>query len=450
MKKILTKFIFTSVIIALFSQIAVAKDVRMFLDFARFRYDEHHTYLEIYYMLYNLDPNQVDTREINLEFYLQDISKDSLLAKNNLKVTMEPPSAAGETGIQGSVIKTVLPEGRYSIKMVRMSDDKAMGIDSLYHEFTAPTFSKENKIVLSDIELCSNIKTGAVNRNGLFYKNTMEVYPNPMRMYNAETPRLFYYLEMYNLKSEVPGAKVDIEIAIADTDGKIVANKRYSKNQAQESAVEVGSFDVSDYKNGLYTLIYAVVDKTSNYSVYTRANFYIMKPGQSDQEFLTLFPQSEFATATEAELDEMFDQARYIANKEEVQIYQSLDTVESKRMFLFRFWAGREQDSPGLRHEYYARVAYANDLYAFSTLDGWESDRGRIYVKYGEPNQIDRQPNSREYRPYIVWFYHNLDGGARFLFIDESGFGDYRLVSSTLRGEIYDASYDELLLNSQP
>jgi hypothetical protein len=98
--------------------------------------------------------------------------------------------------------------------------------------------------------------------------------------------------------------------------------------------------------------------------------------------------------------------------------------------------------------EYYQRVAYANEHFAFANREGWQSDRGRVYIKYGEPDYILREPSTREYRPYQIWFYDDVEGGVRFLFMDESGFGDYKMVSSTMRGEIYDANYDELLINT--
>jgi GWxTD domain-containing protein len=420
----------------------------MFLDYARFRYDDQHSYLEIYYMLYNLNKSQTTEQQVPLEFLLYDVEKDSLLAKNAINVTLAPWDSAGNGGVQGSVIKTVLPVGRYRIKMVRLKPDTKARIDSVVYEFKAPVFKSGDKIMLSDIELCSNIKTGAVRKSGLFYKNNMEVYPNPMRMYNKHTPRLYYYLEVYNLKSENPNAQVDVEIAIADTEGKIVANKKYKKKRKYESAVEVGSFDVSGLKNGLYTLIYALVDNEADYSVYNRTNFYMMTPGQQEEDFLALYPQSEFATMDEAEVDLMFDQAQYIANKNEIEIYKTLDSVDAKRLFLYRFWAEREKENPGLRLEYYRRVAYANEYFAFANREGWQSDRGRVYIKYGEPDYILREPSTREYRPYQIWFYDDIEGGVRFLFIDETGFGDYKMVSSTLRGEIYDANYDELLINT--
>ena len=86
--------------------------------------------------------------------------------------------------------------------------------------------------------------------------------------------------------------------------------------------------------------------------------------------------------------------------------------------------------------EYYARVAYANKH--FSHLgDGWKTDMGMVFVLYGAPENIERHPFDANDKPYEIWYYYNL--GRQFIFVDHSGFGDYRLTYPTtdLWGRIY-------------
>lgn len=436
----------------LFSQTSSSKNIRMFLDFARFRYDEHNTYLEIYYLLHNMGKEKLNqTNEILLEFSLSDENKDSLLATSLLKVSLENGVSNGNglDGVQGSLIKTVLPTGKYKIKMVRLSEDRTQRLDSLNQVFASPSF-KTDKIALSDLELCSNIVTGSKNEKGLFYKNTMEVFPNPMRIYNQDNSELYYYIELYNIRSENPQDEVKIEVAIADTHGNIKEQKNYTRNRAYESLVEFGFFDVGTLANGLYTLVFAATDATANYSTYTRTNFYVVNASAitSDQEnMIAAFPKSEYMFMSETEADEKINQALYIGTREEKEIAKTLTDVESKRLFLFKFWFNRENPvMEGLKDEYYSRVDYANEHYAFSNRKGWQSDRGRVYIVYGQPSDIDRQPHNPEGKPYEIWTYHELEGGVKFLFVDVTGFGDYKLMSSTMRGEIHDPGWDDLLI----
>ncbi len=431
-----------------------SNDIRLYLDYSRFRYDEDNTYLEIYYLLYDLNPSSsIEPVDVWLEFTLSDKEKGTDLASEKLKVTLDRSNtnAAGYESVKGSLIKTVLPHGDYTVKMVRFDETNNQTLDSLSDEISSKPFKNE-KITLSDLTLCSNIKTGSNNVKGLFYKNTMEVFPNPTHMYGPKTPRLYYYIEAYNIGGEQIKDQLGIEVAIADTEGKVHDQRRYKRPKSYESLVEYGAFDVSAYENGLYTLIFAVVDSTKEYSVYQRNNFMIMDPAEfqrRENDLMTRFAQSEYFSITEEEVDRKFDQIQYISRKRDTNVYKTLTDVEAKRLFMFKFWDEKEAEKEGLQSEYYERVDYANENYGFATsrtgANGWKSDRGRVYILYGEPDRIITKPSTSQRRPYEIWEYHELQGGGRFLFVDENGFGDFRLRSSTIRGELYDPAWDDYL-----
>jgi len=70
-----------------------------------------------------------------------------------------------------------------------------------------------------------------------------------------------------------------------------------------------------------------------------------------------------------------------------------------------------------------------------------KSDRGRIFIIYGEPSEIERYPNQVDTKPYEIWYYNELEGGVVFVFGDLTGFSDYTLLHSTLRGELRDDNW---------
>ncbi|MBL7976081.1 MAG: GWxTD domain-containing protein, partial [Candidatus Kapabacteria bacterium] len=78
--------------------------------------------------------------------------------------------------------------------------------------------------------------------------------------------------------------------------------------------------------------------------------------------------------------------------------------------------------------EYYARVDYANKNYR-SYNDGWLTDMGMIHIVLGAPSTSDRRVNTYDGRTSITWTYSGSN--RRFVFIDNTGFGDYRLSPST-------------------
>ncbi len=422
-------------------------DVRMFLDFARFRYDETQTYLEIYYLLYDLRPPAARSPlDVGLEFILSNVENDSVLASAPLTVTVgkSSPTSKRNSNVQGSVIKTILPPGKYQIEMFRLDPQTHARIDSLKREFETNPFQGDS-IKISDVELCSRIIRNPTQQKGLFYKNTLEVYPNPMRVYGMDTPRLYYYAELYNVSEHSPDKNIQIEVAIADARRNIRAQRTYTRPKKYESLVEFGSFDVSKLENGAYLLMFLVTDSSGHYNTYKGTPFFVVNPevetGSPGEDIMVFFPQSPYFGMSEAEVDERFEQAKYIATQEEIDAYEALTDVESKRVFMFKFWYEREREHEGLEAEYYRRVRYANEHFGFSNRKGWQSDRGRVYIVYGEPDDIEHHPSEEDRRPYERWVYYNIQGGVEFIFVDITGFNDYKLVSSTHRDEIYDPNW---------
>lgn len=136
------------------------------------------------------------------------------------------------------------------------------------------------------------------------------------------------------------------------------------------------------------------------------------------------------------DLEQAIEQVRYIAPGKELKKMQRAEATKKADLFL-EFWQKRDP-SPGTPQneymiEYFNRVAHANR--AFSSMqDGWRTDMGMVFILFGPPDDIDRHPFEIDSKPYEVWFYHGVE--RQFVFLDENGFGDYRLTMSSL-DELY-------------
>ncbi len=123
------------------------------------------------------------------------------------------------------------------------------------------------------------------------------------------------------------------------------------------------------------------------------------------------------------------DQIRYIATQNEWLVLRRLrnDDLEEG---LEQFWTIHDPSPGTLRNEarelFYQRVLTADERYTIhARMQGWASDRGRIYIKYGEPDEIVSEVLPLDTYPYIVWHYYNRN--LRFIFDDVGGFGQYTL-----------------------
>jgi GWxTD domain-containing protein len=139
-------------------------------------------------------------------------------------------------------------------------------------------------------------------------------------------------------------------------------------------------------------------------------------------------------------LDEAIAQLLYIADSKTLKMMKAAD-ADAKKQLLQSFWKERDP-SPGtpdneLMNEYYHRIHEADERFRCYKA-GWKTDRGWVFVTYGEPNEVERYPFELDSRPYEVWRYYRPE--RRFLFIDKNGFGDYDLESSS--GGNYDFGVD--------
>jgi GWxTD domain-containing protein len=450
--------------IPLTTSLLANKEKNMCLDFARFRYDEENTYLEIYYLIENLTATSDEFAYLDLE--ILENTSDSLLAKQPIDIEFEQ-SDKKFGSVKMGMVKSVLPEGQYKIRLSRYDDSSRDNkVDSLITDFSTASFAQE-KIALSDLELCLNIVPNSTNKDAPFYKNTMEVMPNPANIYDEQHPRLYYYIELYNVNKENSGEDIYFQVVILDKDGQIRSEKKYKRPRNYESLVEKGAFNVSKFEAGLYSLIFAVADTISNYSVSRRMTFYIDNPNvvviEEEQDQERLFLHSRFFAMSNEMLDEGFGQSQYVATPEEVKIYRSLVDTESRKRFLFKFWRERERENPGYEEEYFRRVDYANENFRYSGEKGWKTDRGRVYIVYGPPDQKEKagaadfissnqllttpgaSVETSGQNPHTVWYYHGIEGGVKFYFIDHNSVGNYRLVHSTHTNEVRNPNWEQEL-----
>ncbi|MGA7223555.1 MAG: GWxTD domain-containing protein [Candidatus Acidiferrales bacterium] len=137
----------------------------------------------------------------------------------------------------------------------------------------------------------------------------------------------------------------------------------------------------------------------------------------------------------------------YIISPEERSAFLHLQTNEEREQFIEAFWQRRNPDPDSaentFKEEHYRRIAYANEHYS-SGIPGWKTDRGRIYIMWGPPDEIQSHPSGGSYDrpaeegggetstyPFEDWRYRYLEGigeNVELEFVDPSMSGEYHLT----------------------
>ncbi len=119
---------------------------------------------------------------------------------------------------------------------------------------------------------------------------------------------------------------------------------------------------------------------------------------------------------------------RYLLDEKTFKKIKHLSRDELKKWFK-AYWKKRDPTPKTVYNEllaeFFRRVAYANRKFSTRHKEGWETDRGRVYILYGPPTKIDDHRYATETRPYQIW---NYPDSLQFLFVDKNGNGEFNLV----------------------
>ncbi|NIN01253.1 MAG: GWxTD domain-containing protein [candidate division Zixibacteria bacterium] len=330
-------------------------------------------------------------------------------------------------------VGTDLRPGKYQIQL-KATDVNSMAAGEVSVQAQVKEFSA-GRLQLSDLELAFSIE--ADTTGGRLTKAGQKVRPNPLRAFTHKGGMVYFYAELYNLAYHA-SAKQEYELSfrVLDTAGKKVKDfGKQTKVKPGNSAVVMSGINISTLAGGEYVLQLEAKDKETGKKTSTSKNFVVIRQ-LSEEEFIAeqikSFKQEVVYIALPGELD-MFDQLNF----------------QGKKSFMDEFWRKRDSDPETPENEskleHYRRLNYANAQFSRTreSNDGWNTDMGRVYIVYGEPSEIERHVSSRGSKPREQWNYHELEGGAYFIFVDEDGYGVYRLVHSNYKGEINDSQWEE-------
>ncbi|RQV99375.1 GWxTD domain-containing protein [bacterium] len=443
-----TSFIFSSLGIIICCLTGFASSIAS-IDYACFRGDTASSYVEIY----------AAVQRDGLVYMQHD---DALQAAFEMILSVE---FEGETmltdtfaGVDTAVHRDSLKSGQFfphvfqyfmkpGVYQLRASlfQYSELTDDPIRKELVVKSFGQD-EFELSDIQFgCSLERTEAVESQ--YVKNNIRILPNPTTFYGTQLPMFYYYVEAYGLtydSTAVDSITVFRSILRADSDlpARAVSQKVYKKTGT--SAVIADGFPVYTLQTGSYKLQIRVLDYSTGLIAEQVKRFFCYRPDdfaqgnllELDDEMKSQLAVSDLHILEIIDPDSAIELMHYLfdtkADEETVRAYNE----EGKRKYLQTYWRDRELGEPNAANNYFARVAVANMRYGYFNKPGWRTDRGRIFITYGEPNEVVRNYEQADQTDHEIWIYEQLEGGVQFVFVDKTGFGVLELVHSTKKGEI--------------
>jgi GWxTD domain-containing protein len=251
----------------------------------------------------------------------------------------------------------------------------------------------------------------------------VSVIPNPTHRFpDKGLEALYVYYEGYNLSPDSGTYRVRAAI-VGNRAGKpdtLVKTPPISKPKRGTSVAYALGVSMAGVEPGTYAFGLELTDLATKQSVAATRDF-VLGSVASEAAALSLVPDS----LTQLER-KYYDQIQYLATPNQLAYYKALSDA-GKTAYLAKFWGVRNLK------EFSRRMETAEAKYRQPKVAGYNTDRGRIYVKYGEPDATDQKVIEVESRPREYWQYYNT--GYAFVFIDIRQDGNYRLAWTNAKEE---------------
>ena len=349
-------------------------------------------------------------------------------------------------------VKTFRAEpGEYSGSLVVVDRSRPEMADTVPVDIFVPDMDGRTPAV-SDLELITQMAPAPESKEVPFERLGYILRRN---LTGVVTTYLHGYLELYDAH-RMTQEGLTVAWRIADTAGRVLfaADSVHLRGTDPVKALTF-SLPMANVPTGQYLLVATVsagrgaarVDSVRRLRV-----FYVWNESEEStpvaEEGGTYigedFIDPIYAGLTERELDERYEVVSLLLLKRDRTVWDGLSGAEAKGRFLSIFWNRHgDPEMPGYqkREQFFERVSFAAKNYRSGLRPrGWDSDRGRVLIQYGEPDAIDRHVSDFNRHPYQIWTYSSHR--AEFVFVDAGQTGAFQLVHSTARGELQNFNWE--------
>jgi len=309
----------------------------------------------------------------------------------------------------------------------------------------------EQALAQSDLELLagySRVEGEISEGQKMFVKNELLMEPLPYNFYGRNASRLYFYNEIYNTDQAI-GEDFVISYTIEELVNKSenTVALAYKRGKPAPVVPLLQSIDISEIPSGNYRLIVEVRNRErellSRKSVFFQRSNPFLEEEPMDMEGFDI--EQEFVQQLDAEALE-YSLRALTPNMPQTDVdfvdgIIKKDSLRLQRLYLFNYWAGESPNDPAAAYNKYMEVARAVDeLYNSGFRHGFETDRGYVYLKYGQPDDTELRDQEPTAPPYEIWTYYEFpttnQNNVKFVFYNPSlAPGNFVLLHSTAIGE---------------
>ncbi len=389
-------------------------------DCAYFRADdEGFLALEVYYKVYNeyltfVRNGEQFTADYEVSIIIYDDKNyqvDSYNRRKDISVSSYDMTLKG-SDFRTSQVDFRLKPGKYKI-YCRIEDKRSTKFADKTIKTELPEYNFRHAR-LSGVEFVHLVDSA--QDGSPFNKGDWSVIPAVVRIYEGTTEApLLYYHEIYQGRDN--REDVMIETRVLNAKLNMVYWDTLSATFSDGIVRQLRQINLTNIPSGEYFLEVILRGRRNAEVATSRHPF-----------FINWSPEAMIIN----DYQKAIKQLELVADHEGIDKIKKATTPEDRLWAWRAFWKERDPtpntEYNEAREAYYQRINFANKYFTVMNKEGWRTDRGRIFIQYGEPDQTEDRPFELESYAYQVWYYYRLPMQRRFTFVDEWGDGDYRLL----------------------
>jgi GWxTD domain-containing protein len=323
-----------------------------------------------------------------------------------------------------------------------LSDQPELSVE---REITIRDFS--GKLSISSITPAESINTSSNGRISNFSKMGYEIIPMTSNYYPTQMNWLPYYAEVYNSSKFIKDSVYVVEQKIISNETRFDMDNynRYFRLKVSDLQPLAKVIDISMLPTGNYTLELNVINREKE--VLATSTFNFDRNNSEEVNVLAIetiildpaFAESIPSDSTGYYVAALIPISRPAEVRNILNLLKERDNEKNKK-YIQAYWRDAARNNAYESWmQYKAQVMKVEKLFGTNYQVGFETDRGRVYLQYGQPNMVNEQAMSPSEYPYEIWQYDKIDrfSNRRFVFYNPTNINnDYKLLHSDMLGEL--------------
>ncbi len=382
---------------------------------------------------------------------------DSVVAIN--KYTLKSPIVKDTSENKPNFIdlqRISLPNGIYNFEL-QIKDINGDKEAYKFNDIIQIDYSKDN-LQFSGMQLIESI-TPSENESSLT-KNGYDLLPYISNFYPSNFNKLSFYTEIYNSdKSISDDFIVRYYIERFETYNEMESYSRFKKLSSDDIVPLIGEINIESLPSGNYNLVMEIKNRDNESLLKSKFFFQRSNPNMDTKtDISALIKETDISKSFDGDMHNKDSVREYIAclhpiadmNEKNFINYQLKSaTLEIMQNYFIEFWLKRNNIEPNeLWKIYKEQVDFVDKFYKTPINRGYETDRGRVYLQYGAPNDIYVSKHEPSSYPYEIWHYYRVgdENNKKFIFYNPNIAGkEYELLHSDLTGEIKTPNWERVL-----